>query len=248
MDNVLEGKVAIVTGGSRGIGRAIALRLGRMGARVVVNYARSADQAREAVETIAQYGQKALAVQADVRNVAELRVMFDTTLERFGRLDILVNNAGMLMNKSIGDTSENEYEEIMALNVKSVFFACQEAARKMADGGRIINISSTVTKMLLPTYGAYAASKGAVDQLTRVLAKELGPREITVNSLSPGPVDTELFRKGKTEEQIIQMAGMAALGRIGTPGDIADAVSLLVREEAGWISGQNICANGGMAG
>jgi 3-oxoacyl-[acyl-carrier protein] reductase len=154
----------------------------------------------------------------------------------------------MLLNRTIADTSEEEYDRLMAVNVKSVFFACQEAAHRLADGGRIINITSTVTRMMLPTYGAYAASKGAVDQLTRVLAKELGPREITVNSLSPGPVDTELFRRGKSEEQIIQMAGMAALGRIGTPGDIADAVSLLVREEAGWITGQSICANGGMAG
>jgi 3-oxoacyl-[acyl-carrier protein] reductase len=248
MGKQLRGKVAVVTGGSRGIGREISLRLGSMGADVVINYAVSAAEARIVAETIAGSGQKALAIQADLRNISELRALFATTLEQFGRLDILVNNAGMLMNKNISDVSEAEYDEMMSLNLKSVFFACQEAARNMADGGRIINISSTVTKLLLPAYGAYAASKGAVDQLTRVLAKELGPRKITVNSLSPGPVDTELFRKGKTEEQVLQMAGMAAMGRIGTPKDIADAISLLVREESGWITGQNICANGGMAG
>jgi len=248
MEKVLAGKVAIVTGSSRGIGRALAVRLGRMGAGVVVNYARSRQQAEEVVAEIAGYGQKASAVQADMRSMAELRHLFAVAEEQFGRLDILVNNAGMLSNRPIRDLGEEEYDEIMALNVKSVFFCCQEAVRRMADGGRIINISSSVTKVMLPTYGAYAASKGAVEQLTRVLARELGPRQITVNALSPGPVDTDLFRKGKTEEQIVQMAGMSALGRLGVPADIADAVSLLVREEAGWISGQNICVNGGMAG
>lgn len=248
MEKVLEGKVAIVTGGSRGIGAAVATRLGQMGANVVVNYVRNESAAQKVVTCIADSGIKALAVRADMRQLSEIRKMFSAAIKEFGRLDILVNNAGQLINKQIKDVTEEEFDEIMALNLKSVFFACQEAAKTIADGGRIINISSTVTKMLLPTYGPYAATKGAVDQLTRVLAKELGHREITVNSLSPGPVDTELFRAGKTEEQILQMAGMAALGRIGTPGDIADAISLLVREESGWISGQNICANGGMAG
>ena len=248
MEKELKGKVAIVTGGSRGIGRAIALKLAQMGADVAVNYARSANQAGEVVEMITSLGQRGLALKADMRSVDEIRTLFARVQSDLGRLDILVNNAGMLINKKIADVSVEEYDQLMDLNLKSVFFCCQEAARGMSDGGRIINISSTVTKMLLPTYGPYAASKGAVDQLTRVLARELGARQITVNSLSPGPVDTELFRKGKSEEQILQMAGMAALGRIGTPGDIGDAVSLLVKDEAGWISGQNICANGGMAG
>lgn len=248
MEKVLTGKVAVVTGGSRGIGRAIALKLGNMGAATVVNYVKRSDKASEVVKALRESGHNAIAIKADMASVADIRSLFQQTKEQFGRLDILVNNAGMLINKQIVEVSEEEYDQIMALNVKSVFFACQQAAKEMADGGRIINISTTVTKMLLPTYGAYAASKGAVDQLTRVLAKELGSREITVNSLSPGPVDTELFRKGKSEEQISQMAAMAALGRIGTPEDIANAVSLLVREESGWVSGQNICANGGMAG
>lgn len=247
MEKALSGKVALVTGGSRGIGRAVALKLGRMGANVAVNYAKNEGQAEQVVQELAPKGVQAIAIQADMRDVVQIGQLFDTTIEKFGRLDILINNAGMLLNTPIKEMDEKSYDELMDLNLKSVFFACQEAAKAMADGGRIINITSTVTRMLLPTYGAYAASKAAVDQLTRVLAKELGHRQITVNSLSPGPVDTELFRKGKSEEQIVQMAGMAALGRIGTPADIADAVSLLVREEAGWISGQLICANGGMA-
>lgn len=248
MEKVLAGKVAVVTGASRGIGRATAIRLGRMGANVVVHYGTSRQQAEEVVAAIQGAGQQARAMKGDMRNMAELRQLFSQVIDEFERLDILVNNAGMLINKPLEDITEQEYDELMRLNLKSVFFACQEAARRMADGGRIINISSTVTKMMFPGYSLYGASKAAVEQVTRVLAKELGVREITVNAVSPGPVDTALFRKGKSEAQIVELAGMAAFGRIGAPEDIADAVSLLVREEAGWITGQCICANGGMAG
>lgn len=247
MDKILKGKVAVVTGGSKGIGHAISGRLAAMGASVVVNYAHGEKEADETVRAIEECGGTAVAVQADMGRTRDVAALFERTDTSFGRLDILVNNAGMLLNQTINDLTEDDFDTIMALNIKGVFFCCREAAHRMADGGRIINISSTVTRMLLPTYGLYAATKGAVDQLTRVLAKELGSRRITVNSLSPGPVDTELFRRGKTEEQVQGMAAMAALGRIGTPVDIADAVSLLVREESSWISGQNIGANGGMA-
>ncbi|WP_163340186.1 SDR family oxidoreductase [Desulfopila sp. IMCC35008] len=247
MDTILNGKVAVVTGGSKGIGRAISGRLAELGASVVVNYASGLKEAGETVREIEDGGGIAIAVQADMCRAHDVAALFERTDNTFGRLDILVNNAGMLLNQTIYDLTEEDFDAIVALNIKGVFFCCREAAHRMVDGGRIINISSTVTRMLLPTYGLYAATKGAVDQLTRVLAKELGSRRITVNSLSPGPVDTELFRRGKSEEQIQGMAAMAALGRIGTPADIADAVSLLVREESSWISGQNIGANGGMA-
>jgi 3-oxoacyl-[acyl-carrier protein] reductase len=245
MGQSLRGKRAIVTGASRGIGRAIAAKLGDLGASVAVNYLKDEAAAASTVSQIESSGGQAVAVQADVRQVDAIRTLFGRTVAEFGGLDILVNNAGIRLFKPIAEVTEAEFDDIFAANVKSVFFACQLAAERMADGGRIINISSSVTRVLMANYGPYSATKGAVDQITRVLAKELGPRGISVNAISPGPTDTELFRKGKTKEQIDGFAQATALGRIGRPEDIADAVALLVAEEAGWISGQNICANGG---
>ena len=245
MNAELTGKVAIVTGASRGIGRAIAIRLGALQASVAVNFVSDAAAAEQTVQRVEKAGGKAMAIQADMGRIDEITNLFDQTIAAFGKVDILVNNAGVRLFKPIADITETEFDQIFATNVKGVFFACQLAAKKMADNGRIINISSSVTRVLLPNYGGYAATKGAVDQITRVLAKELGPRGITVNAISPGPTDTALFRKGKTREQIEGFAQDTALGRIGTPEDIANAVALLVEEKAGWISGQNICANGG---
>jgi 3-oxoacyl-[acyl-carrier protein] reductase len=184
-------------------------------------------------------------VQADVGKIADVERLFDETFQQFGRLDILVNNAGIMFNKLLAEVTEEEFDRIFAVNVKGTFFACQQAAKRMADGGRIISFSSSTTAMMLPTYGAYVATKGAVEQMSHVLAKELGPRGITVNVISPGPTDTELFGQGKTEQDKQRFAQMAALGRLGQPQDIADVVALLVSDEARWISGQNIRANGG---
>jgi 3-oxoacyl-[acyl-carrier protein] reductase len=170
----LAGKVAIVTGASRGIGRAIALRLSQEGASVVVNYARGADQAKDVVSAIEAAGGKALAVQGDVSKTAEIRDLFDRTQETYSQIDILVNNAGVTLSKPVAEVTEAEFDNLFAINVKGTFFACQEAAKRMAEGGRIVNFSSSTTAMLLPTYGAYVATKGAVEQLTRSLAKELG--------------------------------------------------------------------------
>jgi 3-oxoacyl-[acyl-carrier protein] reductase len=242
----LDGKVALVTGASRGIGRAIAVRLGQDGAAVVVNYSGNHKAASETVATIETAGGRALAVQGDVGKVGDIQQLFDAAVKHFGRLDILVNNAGVMFNKPVADVTEEEYDRIFVVNVKGAFFACQQAAKRMADGGRIINFSSSTTAMMLPTYGAYVATKGAVEQMSHVLAKELGPRGITVNVVSPGPTDTELFGQGKTEQDKQRFAQMAALGRLGQPKDIADVVALLVSDEARWITGQNIRANGGM--
>jgi 3-oxoacyl-[acyl-carrier protein] reductase len=242
----LDGKVALITGASRGIGRAIALRLGREGAAVVVNYSGNLEAARETVAAVEEASGRAVPVQADVGQVAEVERLFDETIRHLGRLDILVNNAGVLFNKPLAEVTEEEFDRIFAVNVKGTFFTCQQAARRMAEGGRIINLSSSTTALMLPTYAAYVATKGAVEQLSHVLAKELGPRGITVNVISPGPTDTELFGQGKTEQDKQRFAQMAALGRLGRPEDIADVVALLVSEEARWITGQNIRANGGL--
>jgi len=243
----LAGKVAIVTGASRGIGRAIALRLSQEGASVVVNYAKGAQAAQDVVSAIEAAGGTALAVQADVSKTAEIRDLFDRTLETYSQVDILVNNAGILICKPVAEFTEAEFDSIFAVNVKGTFFACQEAAKRMADGGRIVNFSSSTTVIMMPTYGAYVATKGAVEQLTRSLAKELGDRQITVNVISPGTTDTELFTVGKTAEQIQRFTQMTALGRIGKVDDIADVTAFLCSEQARWITGQNIPVNGGIA-
>src|SRR5208283_4076739 len=171
----------------------------------------------------------------------------DEALARFGRLDILVNNAGLMFTKPVRDVSETEYDRIFAVNVKGTFFACQQAATRLADGGRIINLSSSTTARIMPNYGAYVATKGAVEQLTRSLAGELGPRRITVNAISPGPTETELFMDGKTPEQLQRFAQQAALGRLGQPAEIAEVVAFLASDAAAWVTGQNLRVNGGIA-
>ncbi|KAB8332231.1 SDR family oxidoreductase [Scytonema tolypothrichoides VB-61278] len=243
----LAGKIAIVTGSSRGIGRAIALKLAGNGASVVVNYAGNANKAQEVVTEIENLGVQAIALQADVSKVTDIQQLFEQTIERFGKVDILVNNAGINFYKPLIEVTEEDFDKIFAINVKGTYFTCQQAAHHMAYGGRIINFSSSTTAMMLPTYSAYVGTKGAVEQITRVIAKELGGRGITVNVISPGPTDTELFRQGKTEEQINRFSQMAALGRLGQVQDIADVVAFLASDEARWITGQNVRVNGGIA-
>jgi len=241
----LVNKVAIVTGASRGIGRAIAEQLGRDGASVTINYTRSADKAQEVVAVIEAEGGQALAVQTDMSKVTDIRRLFQQTVDHFGHLDILVNNASIFGTPSpVAEVTEEEFDTLFTLNVRGVFFALQEAARCMRNGGRIVNISSSVTIHTQAGIAVYAASKGAVKQFTQVAAIELGKRGITVNSVLPGPTETDGFSVTPPEKQKAA-AQSSPFNRLGHPSDIADIVAFLVREEARWLTGQHILANGG---
>ena len=240
----LTGKVAIVTGASRGIGRAIAQRLAKDGASLVINYGRSADEAKELVSTIEADGGQALAVQADISQVADIRRLFQETLARFGKLDILINNAGVAIYKPLAEATEEDFDSTFALNAKGTFFALQEAVRHIADNGRIVSISTGGTVLGSAGGSFYSGSKAAVEQFTKALAKEIGDRGITVNVVSPGFTDTEMLAKNPQFKEM--GAKMSPLGRLGQPEDIADVVAFLVSEKGRWITGQNIEAGGGV--
>ncbi|WP_336774176.1 SDR family oxidoreductase [Paenibacillus sp. MMO-58] len=241
----LQGKVAIVTGASRGIGRQIAIQLGEAGAKVVVNYSSNQEKAIEVVQLIEQAGGEAAAIRGDIGKVSDVEGLFSETLERFGRVDILVNNAGIMDLAPIMNVTEEMFDRQFMINVKGTYFACQQAMKHMASGGTIINFSTSVSGAMLPTYSVYAATKGAVEQLTRQLAKEFGPKDIIINCIAPGQVSTELFLNGKSEELVDSFRRMNAFGRLGEPDDIANAVELLVSDKARWITGQTLRVNGG---
>lgn len=244
---MLVGKVILVTGASRGIGAAVALTLASEGAKVIVNYVGGQAAAEHTVNQIKQQGGDAIALQADISKSVEVKALFDAAIAHYGRIDVLVNNAGIMITKLIKDTTDEDYTRQFDINVRGTFNTLREAATKLADNGSIINFSSTTTRVMMPTYGTYVASKGAVEQLTRVFAKEMGTRGINVNTISPGPTNTELFTTGKSRELIDHLASLSAFKRLGEPSDIAKIVVFLAGDEAKWISGQNIGINGGMA-
>lgn len=246
MKNLTE-KVAVVTGSSKGIGAAIALRLSEAGAKVIVNYTGNQTAADETVSRIKANGGEAFAIKSDVSKKTEVERLFDESIAHFGKVDIWVNNAGVMLNALIKDLSEEQLERQLDINVKGVFYSLQQAATKLSNNGSIINVSSTVTRTIFPTYGVYAATKAAVEQMSRIFAKEIGEKGINVNCVLPGPTGTDLFLNGKSEEQITQLASTNAFKRLGTPEDIARVVAFLASDEAKWISGQSIGANGGMA-
>ena len=242
----LSGKVILVTGSSKGIGAEIARQLAAAQAKLVVNYAGSKASADKLVAEIKSGGGEAIAIQADVSKPAEVKSLFDQAIAHYGKIDVLVNNAGIMITKLIKDTSDDDFTRQFEVNVRGVFNTLREAADRLADNGSIINFSTTVNRIMLPTYGTYVATKAAVEQLTRVFSKEIG-RGINVNSVSPGPTNTELFVAGKPQQAIDHLASLNPFGRIGEPADIARVVVFLASDEAKWVNAQNIGINGGMA-
>jgi len=240
-------RVALVTGASRGIGAVVAQRLAADGHAVAVNYAGNEVAANATVAAIEAAGGRALAVRADVANAADVTALFDTIEAALGPVDVLVNNAGILPYVTIAETSDEVFARTMAVNVTGTFNTMRAAATRLLDGGRIINFSTSVLHMAPPTYGVYVATKGAVEALTRVFAKELRGRRITCNAVAPGPVATELFLNGKSDDLVEQIAQQAPLGRLGQPDDIAGVVSFLAGPDGGWVNGQVLRANGGLA-
>lgn len=241
-----KSKVAIVTGASKGIGAAIAQRLARDGFAVLVNYASNDAAAQGVIDSITKAGGVALAAKGDIADPTVMKALFDRASEAFGGVDVLVNNAGIMGLSPIAKADDAFFERQTAINLGGVFRGMREGAQRLRDAGRIINFSSSVVGLYQPGYGVYAASKAAIEALTHVLAKELGSRGITVNAVAPGPVGTDLFRDGKSGEQVAAIERMNPFGRLGTPEDIANVVAFLAGPDSAWVNGQVIRANGGV--
>ena len=251
----LEGKVAIVTGSSRGIGKGIAIKLAIEGAKVVVNYSSSPDKAKEVVNEINNNGGEAIAIEADMSKIDQIKQLVAKTVDKYGQLDILVSNAGIEHFGSFEEVTEEEFDKVFSVNTRGQFFAMQEAAKRMKDGGRLICTSSISASKGFINHSVYSGSKGANESFARNLAVDLGPRGITVNAIAPGATKTDMYEhnanlyrdpdsKLSVDEQ---MNKFSPLGRVGTPEDIANVVAFLASNEAGWITGQVIHVTGGMA-
>ncbi|KAE8157562.1 hypothetical protein BDV40DRAFT_44625 [Aspergillus tamarii] len=247
MPTRLEGKVALVTGASRGIGRSTALALAREGANVIVNYVSSTAAAEEVVKEIGS--DHAIAIRADVSKGADIEMLVQQTVQRFGKIDILVLNAGLLWQTGdLTSITPSDFDNLFAVNVRGPLFTVQKAVPHIPDGGRILLFSSslTVASMITPNYLLYTATKGAIEQMTRVLAKDLGRRGITVNTISPGPIGTDAYFVGKTEQMVQLQSNLAPAGRLGKPEEVANVIAFLASDESQWINGQNVRINGGM--
>ncbi len=239
-------KVAIVTGASGGIGSAVAERLGRDGFTVVVNYVGNAASAKAVAANIEAAGGRAVVAEADISDAAAARRLFDSAEAAFGGVDVLVNNAGIMSLATIADSDDALFDRQIAINLKGTFNTLREAARRLRNGGRIINLSSSVVGLLQPTYGVYAGTKAAVEAMTSVLAKELRGRNITVNAIAPGPTATKLFLEGKPQQVIDHLTKLAPLERLGQPEDIASTIAFLAGPDGAWVNGQVLRANGGI--
>ncbi|KAF2152624.1 putative short chain type dehydrogenase [Myriangium duriaei CBS 260.36] len=247
MSAPLAGKVALVTGASRGIGKAIALKLAQDGANVVINYVSSAGPAEDLVKQIGS--DRAIAIQADMTSVAAGKSLLEQTVSKWGRIDILVLNAALLaQNGTLENTTEDQFDKLYACNVKAPYFMIQAALPHIPKGGRVVLFSTSLTASsnITPNYLLYVSTKGAIEQMTRVLAKDLGKRGITVNCISPGPTATDGFYEGKNDQIVKMIESSIPFGRLGQVEEIADMVSVIVRPEGRWVNGQNIRVNGGM--
>ncbi|MEU8225791.1 SDR family oxidoreductase [Kribbella sp. NPDC048915] len=245
-ENTTIERVAVVTGASSGIGRETAARLGRDGYAVVIGYAGSQAGAEEAVKAVEQAGGRAIAVQADVADEAAVAALFDRAEAEFGGVDVVVNAAGIMPLAPLADLDLEVFDQVVRTNLRGTFVVDQQAVRRVRDGGAIVNISSSLTLLARPAYSAYAATKGGVEAMTLILARELRGRNVTVNAVAPGPTATPLFLNGKPQELIDRIAAESPLERLGAPGDIAEVIAFLAGP-ARWINGQVIYANGGSA-
>ena len=241
----LNGKVAVVTGASKGIGAEVARRLASDGFAVVVNHSNSESDAEDVVDAINKRGGQAIAVKANVGDPAAVTELFSRSVKAFGGIDVLVNNAGIMKLAPLAEVADESFDAQVSVNFAGVFYCMREGARKLRDDGRIISFSSSVIGTYASTYGVYAATKAAVEAMTHVLAKELGPRGITVNAVAPGPVATKLFLDGKSQSLLDTIVKDIPLGRLGQPVDIAGVVSFLAGPDAGWVNGQVLRTNGG---
>jgi 3-oxoacyl-[acyl-carrier protein] reductase len=238
-------RIAIVTGASGGIGHAVAVRLAEAGTAVAVHYSGNRDRALAVADEISAAGGRAMVVGANVADEAQVGAMFDQVEADFGGVDVVVNTAGIMLLSPLTELNLDDFDRMHRTNVRGTFVVAQQAARRVRDGGAIINFSSSVTKLALPTYTAYAATKGAVDAMTLILAKEMRGRDVTVNAVAPGPTATPLFLDGKPQQAIDTLRNMSPLQRLGEPTDIAEAVAFLAGP-ARWVNGQIIYTNGGV--
>jgi len=239
-------RVAVVTGGSRGIGRAVVRRLATDGFAVVVNYAGNTAEAEAAVAEVTSADGRAVAVRADVADEQAVEALFDTAAETFGGVDVVVNAAGRMVLAPVAELDLADLDAMHRTNIRGSFVIAQQAVRRLRAGGALVLFSTSVVGRPLPGYGAYTASKGAVEALTAVLAKEVRGRDLTVNTVAPGPVATDLFLEGKSEELLARLAAETPMERIGTPDDISGVVSFLAGYDGRWVHGQNLRVNGGL--
>jgi 3-oxoacyl-[acyl-carrier protein] reductase len=250
MTFALENKTALVTGSSRGIGRAIAERLAAEGAAVVINYTRNRQHAQDVVAGIVAKGGKAVAIQADVAKSVDARRLFDEAEKAFGKLDIVVANAGVFLGKPLIESSEEDYDYVFNTNTRGAFLTLREAARRVRDGGRILVVSSAGTQIFFPEASLYMGSKGAIEQFVRSLSRELGPRNVTVNTLSPGFTQTDMLNQAAGEfsgDAVSIGTSLSPFNRIGSTGEVADVAVFIASDAARWVTGQNIQASGGVA-